>query len=1534
MKHQAQNRVLSFFLALVMLCTNVPFPAISVEPDQQVVTKQPNQGELVYDCDTLKITKDGTQISSLALQSHEKILISADGISSSAAYQWQVEHPEKDGVWVNVYDGTQQNISVTLALVESVLRADGTAKLRCRAYTDDYAYLTNTLTVTLCSEVQSVGTVTGENKTLLAAADGDPVTPEFVTVTIEYVLYQNVLQDDDITFVETEVGSAFTSYVATLQYNSPTPLITSVHCPTIVGYMPTLVKVTEGSAERLPRADEFVDDYVVISQSNLTHNVVYRVEYRPANVKYEVRYFFQNIYDDLYVENASLVTSTVKDGEGNPVEYPVITTGKTGTHPNKDYTAAVFTGFTSLYYEPELIAADGSTVFHVYYERNYYLMEFDCNGGYGTDTVYVRYGTHISVPSPAKSGYVFDGWDMVQTDGPNPPALGAGPDKNGRYEGDKAANELPPNMPNYNTAYKALWKAVNTTYKIAYWLEDGTQKSYIGGYMEAAVSGTNVSGGNSLGRTGIGAVCGKLGHIHTGECFNCGEAGHVHDTSCLPDAISVGGIVSDQNSNDFKGMEAAKAAAGANFDPDEVYIFMIQADSDKDWRYWPKLYINGTYYNMTADGSDRIHYKETAGIQTMANITVGDAVADGTDVHKATIFKANLSSGCNTTAHVHANLCYICNNTADDHVHDEKCVKCKTHQHSLECRKDAHYLTYIRADKDVLVEGDGSSVVNIYYSYRSYTMRFYYARSKEVDGKTEYSVVGGSTYYFGGQGNYADYSVEQLLANVPDGQDNSQWGRVVDKPTIKDKYKDRYVTDNIEYNGYKYYYLEFTAQYGSDLENLWPIDIFNPVAIPDDEVHSQCEGLKYAYFSAWNGEHKVKYTQDNASIQGYGWNETIKGLYMYLDEEIIFDQRFEEVSHTDTFGNHTSLVNFLGFWDNGANIGWSVPHQFTYHIMIETSEDVSEKYEQYGKKNYKEYKSFVVYDNSNLTDISKQTAVALKGHSHVGTVTYNASYDTDYQADTPVLQSVDFYFYYDTNIHTITFWNHSEPLSDGKGASVKYGADLNQYGTYASAMVQSETNPTGKYPSKLEPGAYYFDGWYTSEACLPCTEMDWTQTMPDSDFIVYAKWEAKIRDVYFYYNYEDYTSALAASEEDKDSYYWYHTDGEGNPKPDQYPIEVQHGSLLNTVYSSTPIPMEGYTFVGWFYIDEQGKKRFAPDTMEVKKELHLFAEWQSTIDTEYKVQYVLDETDGLNPAGTPVAAPTEGHLTAGKTKTFQAKVTTNLYEQFRDAPLFPLANSHSILMESEKENNTYTFRYKRDEKVFYLVRYVNKITGVELCDPKIQDSGVAIVTEKFLPFTGFIPDDYFIRKVLAYDGPENNSKTPATATEDDVNEYNEIIFYYTPDEEHALYTIEYYTQNLDGTWPDQPVESVIGSDDLDENVPISIDGGKFTGFTYDHSEVYTYTKDSSGNYQPNAMISKTETDFEAKLTEGGLEVKVYFTRNQYQYTIKYEEHGTGKILGYKTVDSDALLNAYAQDADHTVNFGTLIEHNACSSSGV
>lgn len=91
------RRAVSFVLALLLFVSNAPIGVFSVGTDEQgssesIVTPS---GEQNYDYDTLKITRDGENITNLSLYEFEKIEISASGVTEEATYQWQVEHPEK-----------------------------------------------------------------------------------------------------------------------------------------------------------------------------------------------------------------------------------------------------------------------------------------------------------------------------------------------------------------------------------------------------------------------------------------------------------------------------------------------------------------------------------------------------------------------------------------------------------------------------------------------------------------------------------------------------------------------------------------------------------------------------------------------------------------------------------------------------------------------------------------------------------------------------------------------------------------------------------------------------------------------------------------------------------------------------------------------------------------------------------------------------------------------------------------------------------------------------------------------------------------------------------------------------------------------------------------------------------------------------------------------------------------------------------------------------------------------------------------------
>ena len=136
------------------------------------------------------------------------------------------------------------------------------------------------------------------------------------------------------------------------------------------------------------------------TESKSGDDVVFTANWIPAtDTKYVVKHWFQNVDNDEYTEDATLAeTLTGTTGETTAAE------------------AKTVTGFTAQAVTQGTVAADGSTVVNVYYDRNTYAVTYD----YGTapagastlpaEATY-RYGATVTVAAAATAtGYVFSGW--------------------------------------------------------------------------------------------------------------------------------------------------------------------------------------------------------------------------------------------------------------------------------------------------------------------------------------------------------------------------------------------------------------------------------------------------------------------------------------------------------------------------------------------------------------------------------------------------------------------------------------------------------------------------------------------------------------------------------------------------------------------------------------------------------------------------------------------------------------------------------------------------------------------------------------------------------------------------------------------------------------------------------------------------------------------------------------------------------------------------------------------------------------------
>lgn len=1371
-----KKRIIALLLSLCLLLSSESMAIIGncvqwPEDDNQTAEETAKK--------SATILLEGEECDSFYLGSDEKRMLMVTAEFPISSYQWQILADQSRNLWVNILDRTDMECEVSVALLESVLSGGGSTALRC--VVSDYEgnqVTSSAVNVTVIDSTALVQTVaeTDEPVPTTEGSDNennDEETVDYVTVTIKYLFGESSNKKGNVAAKE---------YVAKIMNSQWAEFKQTVTSPAVVGYAPDKASVE-------------------IKGSENTNDVTLEVYYTPVKVNYTVHYYFQKIYSDEYDDGGFVVRQA-----------------KTETHLDKshlepgDDLVLNTTGFYDMYFATEDVAADGSTVVECYFDRQYYLIRFDCNEGYGTDPIYARYGTTFAVNEPVRYGYTFKGWV----------------EEKNYVEGTiKAPDSVPAIIDAWKETpvYKAQWQKnpSSVSYKVAYWGVSGDTKYLLGTkIIGGATAGDKVSGQDDLFESS-NYICGQTEHQHTAACSGwltyLGKQNYSVSQTTL----------SNNDKIAFEKMKAARQGDNPNWDFEEGYFYVVTTKNDGN-ACWPKLVV---------------HYADGDAWYQLGQGTKSDYDSKFTKVDS---FEYTEDGWGNTW--------YI----TQYEVSSDTFSTCGTkgHTHTDSCRNTDNYLEYDEnaTDKDVVVKGDNSTVVNVYYNHKQYTLRFYYARSYEqataTDGTstTVYQVVGGSTNYFGqynvptlgGQNAVEDSYI--LLKNVP----NTEWGKVENLPQFAEN--TNFKSQKVEVNEYTYYYFEIQAGYGTDISDKWPVDIFKSVKIA--EPHSNHGGndsnyctYQYAYFSAWTGQYGVKYTKDNADV-----NQTIKGAYQYLDENLIFDKSFTGYADDTT-------VSYLCFWENGANVGWSIPKVFDYKLWKEylKSDQDNEKtpsdailtdgkmttVERNGTTYYL-FKDFYVYDNSS-TD--QQTAIQLDGYKLRETVSStddNAKIKMDGAELT--YYSVDFYYDAKTSVK-MSFYNYNGDLASVSGIS--YGTPLKTGLSSTSVDDWTFFDKDGKlnappYPSALEAGAYEFMGWYTTADCLENSKYDIEdETMPSTDLMLYAKWQKKTHPVQFYGSLDNMRNNIPL---------------EG----DNYNFSVTHG---NVVGDNVEISGEsGVAFIGWFYLDDNGNKCFFSSlSTPVKSDMKIYAEWRTTDTVGYTIHYRFVDEYGQDFGE---AAPSiTGTAFVNSTKTFKAVAVEGA---------FPLVNSHSMVIKSNPEDNVYIFEYRQIETNRYTVRHVNKVTG-ELLEPEtVEESTDAVVTAQYKHFDNMLPDATQKTLILTADPTKNI-----------------ITFYYTYSETQTMLTLHFMKQSL----PDSSGNMTYVEDEgamLDLVVTWSGDDSTSTqtlqsivGFTATH---FSYKKDAVDT-DKKEVKNNTIT---VNLQKAGTDVYLFYQRNIVKYTVNHVEY--------------------------------------------
>lgn len=453
-------------------------------------------------------------------------------------------------------------------------------------------------------------------------------------------------------------------------------------------------------------------------------------------------------------------------------------------------------------------------------------------------------------------------------------------------------------------------------------------------------------------------------------------------------------------------------------------------------------------------------------------------------------------------------------------------------------------------------------------------------------------------------------------------------------------------------------------------------------------------------------------------------------------------------------------------------------------------------------------------------------------------------------------------FYYTRNSYTLTF---NDGYKDVKTDSVKFQASLSNYSSYVPNV-----------PSAKEPGSVTFGGWYLNPECTGVEYKLDEHKMPADNLLLYAKWVPVKHTVKFYLDRDAFDNKTQLSS--------------------HLALTVDHGSLV-TPTPTTPVN-GAYSFVGWFYDENGVEKAIDFANMPVRKDLEVYGKWTSNELMKYVISYVTLK-DG---SYVKIADDTVGYTLAGNSKTFDAKAGDDLYLDYQDG-YFPETTSHTIAKidindnKDNPEKNVYQFIYVPKESVQYTVKYLEIGTNNELASPKTVDSNKAVVTETYIPISGYVPDAYQKRLILSANGK------------------NELIFWYEQDNENAPVSVIHYVENPSGTGYTTYKEIFSNKNRIDSEYSTAI--LDITDYEFEKATVN------------DQVVTPVDGKITSNVESSGLRIQIYYKRKVSDLTITKTVNGVVDpnqdfIFKVRLNTSENPITVVIHGSDMTENTGSVV----------
>ena len=495
-----------------------------------------------------------------------------------------------------------------------------------------------------------------------------------VTVTVNYVYESNNAMVAQPYTAQIEKGSAFRK---------------TLEIPKLFNYsIPTDQAVGLGEGIALQK-DNATGNYTLqFDLDAVQENVTVTLYYVAGTAKYTVYHYYQNLEDNQYALDPMIV-----ELEGDIDAY----TRAVANHKP---------GYRCKGIPQTTIAADGSTKVEIYYDREYYTVTFDVNGGIdGPEPIYAKYGTTFDiskVKEPKREGYLCLGWS---------------PELTGTVTIEKSMT------------YVAQWEAEkeHADYTIVLWGQNANddEYSYLSSHQAWGHVGHEVTWDPEIEISHVHTdkcwelTCGKKEHTHTAECLkNCP---HTHDLTCYGLNANASSVNPNENTEWWN--RSKPETYFEQLGLEDGYLYHDDENAQllsADFYY---LRLNGKYYSLTAALFNKLKGDQVG--QTT------DGTPNNPDYYKYSINQAGISC-----THTHVATCYSCGMEAHDH--DDTCgtLTCGLSEtpkaYMSDIQPDSKLWDYERSDT-VTVAADGSSVLNVYFTRKVFTLQFRKANTNSND---------------------------------------------------------------------------------------------------------------------------------------------------------------------------------------------------------------------------------------------------------------------------------------------------------------------------------------------------------------------------------------------------------------------------------------------------------------------------------------------------------------------------------------------------------------------------------------------------------------------------------------------------------------------------------------------------------------------------------------------------------------------------------------------------------------------------------